>query len=108
MEKIVLGMCWNEKGEEHLYLDGDRSRSHGILRFGHEFSVTLTKALEFVGAYSIDCGEANRYRTEEEFEWAYPGVMGAIRQAHEEGRLYMEVGKWNEAEHHWDYEEVPC
>ena len=96
---VVLERGYTKKGRpKWLVLDGNRDRSMGILRCGHEFSLSLiADTLEFDFADSIDCGEWNTYEKEEEFESAYPGVLGEIRKANAEGRLYIREYDWDEA-----------
>ena len=94
--EITMTVGWDEDtGEEMLSLTEDRSRSMGILRFGHEFDLTLKKDLSFRSASSIDCGEASSYRKESDFEAAYPGVLREIREAAKSKRLHVRRYHWN-------------
>lgn len=96
-EPIILTVCYDaqDRNKESYYLDGDDSRSCGILRFSHEYSVYLKKDLTFEYASSIDCGETSEYEFEEEFEASYPGVLKAIRDAAAAGTLRIRRYKWN-------------
>lgn len=95
--EITLTTCWDEDtGEEMLSLTEDRSRSMGILRFGHEFDLTLKKDLSFRSASSIDLGESSSYGKESDFEAAYPGVLREIREAAKsKKRLFVRRYHWN-------------
>lgn len=98
-DKIILDMGYNGKGIcTCLLLVGDASRSRGMLRFSHEFTVALgTKDLHFMHAESIDCGETSEYYWEPDFSRNFPGVMASLREANEQNRLYVRVYAWNEA-----------
>ena len=99
MDEIILDQAHDGKtGKPILILDGDRTRTCGILHCSHEFSVAVEPhILDFLWADSIDVGETNSYKTEEDFESRYPGVMAAIRQAREWGRLYVYKYTWDKA-----------
>ena len=92
---IVLEPEQTDGGEDVWGLDKDVSRRVGVLVFGHEFSLTLNKDLSFRDACSIDLGEVNRYRTEAEFEAAFPGALAAVRKARDQGVLRVYRYDWD-------------
>lgn len=94
---IVLDVSYDPVTFEpsKYYLDGNRDRAMGILRFSHEYTVFLNRDLSFAHADSIDLGEAFDYGTEEEFEYSYPGVMAAIRAARDDGTLAVRRYRWD-------------
>ena len=93
---MILDICYNQNGEPRgYYLEGNRDRAMGILRFSHEFDVYFDLELRYSNAYSIDCGETNRYRTEEEFEANFPGVLAAVREARKTGQLKVRHYRWD-------------
>ena len=90
-----------------LYIEGEDDHRHGILNFAHEYSLTLTGALQFLYASSTDCGECVKYASREEFERNYPKVFPAIEKARDENRLYVRRWRWNAKTSHNDEYVIP-
>lgn len=95
--RLTLIEGFDDRGNvSSLIHHGDRSRSAGGLRFGHEFELGLDpEDLHFLWADSIDCGEQNSYADEDEFMDAFPGAFGEVFDAKREGRLYVRVYSWD-------------
>lgn len=72
-----------DKGKEYINVFVDKSTSNGLLRFGHEISVTFLKEkdkLIFDSAWHIGVSEIEWNSSEEDsFEEMFPGLLHEIR-----------------------------
>ena len=73
----------NDKGKEYINVFVDKSTSNGLLRFGHEVSVTFLKEkdkLIFDSAWHIGVSEIEWNSSEESsFEETFPGLLSDMR-----------------------------
>lgn len=73
----------NNKGKECINVFVDKSTSNGLLRFGHEISVTFLKKkdeLIFDSAWHVGVSEMSWDSSEEDsFEEMFPGLLHEIR-----------------------------
>ena len=73
----------NNKGKEYVSVFVDKSTSNGLLRFGHEISVTFLKEkdkLIFDSAWHVGVDEMSWDSSEEEsFEETFPGLLSDMR-----------------------------
>lgn len=72
-------------GGRTYYIQLDKSRSLGLLRFSHEIGVFVSKCgrgIHFISADHISCGEWIHYDDHERklFENDFPGLLSAIRE----------------------------
>lgn len=74
----------NYNGKEHINVFVDKSSSNGLLRFGHEISVTFLKEedeLVFHSAGHCGVSEMSWDSSEEtSFEETFPGLLEEIRK----------------------------
>lgn len=73
----------NDKGKEYIDVFVDKSTSNGLLRFGHEISVTFLKEkdkLIFDSAWHVGVSEMSWDSSEEDsFEETFPGLLEAMK-----------------------------
>lgn len=73
----------NNKGKEYINVFVDKSSSNGLLRFGHEISVTFLKEkdkLIFESAWHVGVSEMSWDSSEENsFEEMFPGLLEEMR-----------------------------
>ena len=73
----------NNKGKEYVSVFVDKSTSNGLLRFGHEISVTFLKEkdkLIFDSAWHVGVDEMSWDSSEEDsFEEMFPGLLSDMR-----------------------------
>ena len=73
----------NDKGKEYVSVFVDKSTSNGLLRFGHEISVTFLKEkdkLIFDSAWHVGVSEMSWDSSEEDsFEEMFPGLLSDMR-----------------------------
>ena len=73
----------NNKGKEYVSVFVDKSTSNGLLRFGHEISVTFLKEkdkLIFDSAWHVGVSEMSWDSSEEDsFEEMFPGLLSDMR-----------------------------
>lgn len=73
----------NNKGKEYVSVFVDKSTSNGLLRFGHEISVTFLKEkdkLIFDSAWHVGANEMSWDSSEEDsFEEMFPGLLEEMR-----------------------------
>ena len=73
----------NDKGKEYVSVFVDKSTSNGLLRFGHEISVTFLKEkdkLIFDSAWHVGVSEIEWNSSEESsFEETFPGLLSDMR-----------------------------
>ena len=73
----------NDKGKEYINVFVDKSTSNGLLRFGHEISVTFLKEkdkLIFDSAWHVGVDEMSWDSSEEDsFEEMFPGLLSDMR-----------------------------
>lgn len=73
----------NDKGKEYINVFVDKSKSNGLLRFGHEISVTFLKEkdkLIFESAWHVGVDEMSWDSPEEDsFEETFPGLLEEMR-----------------------------
>lgn len=73
----------NNKGKEYVSVFVDKSTSNGLLRFGHEVSVTFLKEkdkLIFDSAWHVGVDEMSWDSSEEDsFEETFPGLLSDMR-----------------------------
>lgn len=74
----------NDKGKEYINVFVDKSTSNGLLRFGHEISVTFLKMkdkLIFDSAWHVGVSEMSWDSSEEDsFEEMFPGLLEEMRR----------------------------
>ncbi len=74
----------NDKGKEYIDVFVDKSTSNGLLRFGHEISVTFLKEkdkLMFDSAWHVGVDEMSWDSSEEDsFEEMFPGLLEEMRR----------------------------
>ena len=74
----------NSNGKEHVNVLVDKSTSNGLLRFGHEISVTFLKEedeLVFHSAWHCGVSEMSWDSSEEtSFKETFPGLLEEIRK----------------------------
>lgn len=79
---MTMSMCKN-KDKEYVSVFVDKSTSNGLLRFGHEISVTFLKEkdkLIFDSAWHVGVSEMSWNSSEEDsFEEMFPGLLEEIR-----------------------------
>lgn len=72
-----------DKGKEYVSVFVDKSISNGVLRFGHEISVTFLKEkdkLIFESAWHCGVSEIEWDSSEEDsFEEMFPGLLSKMR-----------------------------
>lgn len=72
-----------DKGKEYVSVFVDKSTSNGLLRFGHEISVTFLKEkdkLIFDSAWHVGVSEMSWNSSEEDsFEETFPGLLEAMK-----------------------------
>lgn len=80
---MTMSMC-NNKGKEYVSVFVDKSSSNGLLRFGHEISVTFLKEkdkLIFDSAWHVGVSEMSWDSSEEDsFEEMFPGLLEEMRR----------------------------
>lgn len=73
----------NNKGKEYVSVFVDKSTSSGLLRFGHQISVTFLKEkdkLIFDSAWHVGVSEMSWDSSEEDsFEEMFPGLLSNMR-----------------------------
>ena len=73
----------NDKGKEYINVFVDKSTSNGLLRFGHEISVTFLKEkdkLIFDSAWQVGVSEMSWDSSEEDlFKETFPGLLEEMR-----------------------------
>ena len=73
----------NDKSKEYINVFVDKSTSNGLLRFGHEVSVTFLKEkdkLIFDSAWHCGVSEMSWNSSEEDsFEETFPGLLEEMR-----------------------------
>lgn len=83
MTMNMCKMCKN-KGKEYINVFVDKSTSNGLLRFGHEISVTFLKEkdkLIFDSAWHCGVSEMSWNSSEEDsFEEVFPGLLEEMRK----------------------------
>ena len=74
----------NNKDKEYINVFVDKSTSNGLLRFGHEISVTFLKMkdkLIFDSAWHVGVSEMSWDSSEEDsFEEMFPGLLEEMRR----------------------------
>ena len=79
---MTMNMYKNE-GKEYVSVFVDKSTSNGLLRFGHEISVTFLKEkdkLIFDSAWHVGVNEISWNSSEEDsFEEMFPGLLSDMR-----------------------------